>query len=290
MANLPGSLTIPAALIWITIRDFEACQGAFEADEAFQREPYGPNDDKTTATVSVWKLGLLSVSCIIAKYLHPGDSTIRDKWGTFELDDGWVRPKGKKRETAAVNYEYAQAERELIRALRDGDITAYTIGSDNVRREVHAALWLGRELDDQVGEDGHYHVVATATGKEPLRDIVFEKDDILRKWPPDGGKQLDSKIAEVVSQISPLKATAEVQGHKFKKQYQWESAEEYLNKFKPILGVRDPFFGLRERTIEYVAEKCGCTKGAAKQSVGELISERIRKMRKEGLASDWLDR
>lgn len=195
MADLPKSPNIPAALIWITIRDFEACQEAFEADEALQRESFGTKDDKTTATVSVWKLGLLPVSCIIAKYLHPGDRIIRDKWGTFELlGDARVRPKGEKRDTAAVNYEYAQAERKLLRTLRDGDITAYTIGSDNVRREVDAALWLGREFEAEVGEDGHYHVVATATGKEPLRDIVFEKNDILRKWPPEGGRKRGPKI------------------------------------------------------------------------------------------------
>ena len=52
-----------------------------------------------------------------------------------------------------------------------------------MRREVDAALWLGREFEAEIGEDGHYHLVATATGKEPLRDIVFGKDDFLRKWP-----------------------------------------------------------------------------------------------------------
>ena len=69
------------------------------------------------------------------------------------LDDGSVRPNGKKRDTAAIDYEYALAERELLRALRAKNITAYTIDSDNVRREIDAALWLGRELEAEVGED-----------------------------------------------------------------------------------------------------------------------------------------
>ena len=69
------------------------------------------------------------------------------------LDDGSVRPNGKKRDTAAIDYEYALAERELLRALRAKNITAYTIDSDNVRREIDAALWLGREFEAEVGED-----------------------------------------------------------------------------------------------------------------------------------------
>ena len=232
--------------------------------------------------VPVPNFGLTAVSVIIAKYQHPHDRTIRDKWGTFEvLDDGSVRPNGKKRDTAAINYEYALAERELLRALRAKNITAYTIGSDNVRREIDAAIWLGREFEAEVGEDGHYHVVATATGKEPLQDIVFEKDEVLRKWPPIGGEEPNSKMAEVVRQMSPLKAnTAEVAEHKFKTQYRWEFAKEYLDNWKPEPGKKKPFYGLRERTIEHVAQKCRCGKELIKQSIGESISAEIEKMRR----------
>jgi hypothetical protein len=281
MKDLPAFLTIPAVLIWIATRDFEACQKAFEAVETLHRHPFAAEDDKVAVWVPVRHFGLTAVSVLIAQYLHPDDRTIRDKWWTFEvLDNGSVRVKGKKRDTAAIDYEYAPAQRELLRALREKNITADTHHPDNSLTEINAALWWRLEFEDEEGKDGHYHVIATATGKEPLRDIVFEKDDVLRKWPPNGGEEPDSKMAEVVRQISPLKATTKVQGYKFKKQYQWESAEEYLDKWKPKPGVKDPFFGLRERTIEYVAQKCGCSKGAVKQSVGKLISERTEKMRK----------
>ena len=126
MTDLPAFLTVPAALIWIATRDFEACQEAFEAVETLHRDPFAAEDDKVAVWVPVRNFGLTAVSVIIAKYLHPDDRTIRDKWGTFEvLDDGSVRLKGKKRDTAAIDYEYAPAERELLRALRAKNITAY---------------------------------------------------------------------------------------------------------------------------------------------------------------------
>ena len=40
MKDLPAFLTIPAALIWIATRNFEACHEAFEAVELFQRNPF----------------------------------------------------------------------------------------------------------------------------------------------------------------------------------------------------------------------------------------------------------
>ena len=281
MKDLPPYLTVQAALILIATRNFAACHEAFEANETLQRGPFATEDDKVAVWVPVPNFGLTAVSVIIAKYLHPHDRTIRDKWGTFEvLDDGSVRPKGKKRDTAAIDYEYALAERELLRALRAKNITAYTIGSDNVRREIDAALWLGREFEDEVGEDGHYHVVATATGKEPLRDIVFEKDDILRKWLPKGGQELGSKLAEEVRQIRPSEAnTAKVEGHKSKQQHRWELAKEFLANWKPEPDKKNPFYGLRARTIEYVAQKCRCDKGVIAHSIGKSLSEEIEKMR-----------
>ncbi len=125
MKDLPAFLTIPAALIWIATRDFEACQEAFEAVETLHRHPFAAEDDKVAVWVPVRHFGLTAVSVIIAKYLHPDDRTIRDKWWTFEvLDDGSVRVKGKKRDTAAIDYEYASAERELFRALRAEKITS----------------------------------------------------------------------------------------------------------------------------------------------------------------------
>ena len=49
---------------------------------------------------------------------------------------------------------------------------------------------------DEEGKDGHYHVVATAAGKDPLRDISFKKDEILRQWPPKGGRKRGPKVGE----------------------------------------------------------------------------------------------
>lgn len=194
MKDLPAFLTIPAALIWIATQNFEACQEAFETAETLHRHPFATEDDKVTVWVPVQNFGLTAVSCIIAKSRHPDDRTIRDKWGTFEvLDDGRVRPKGKKRDTAAIDYEYALAERELLRALRAKNITAYTIHSDNSMSDVNAARWLRWEFEDEVGEDGHYHVVATAAGKDPLWDISFKTDEILRQWPPKRGRKRGPK-------------------------------------------------------------------------------------------------
>ena len=194
MKDLPTFLTIPAALIWIATRNVEACQEAFEAIETFQRHASRPEDGKVAVGVPIHNLGLTAVACIIAECLHPGDCIIRDKWRTYELlDNGRVRPKGKKRDTPAIDYEYRDAERELLRALRVENITAYTIGSDNVRHESDAALWLEREFKDEVGEDGHYHVMATESCKDPLRDIRFRTDEILREWPPKGGRKTGPK-------------------------------------------------------------------------------------------------
>ena len=195
MTDLPAFLTIPAALIWIATRDFEALQEAFEAVETFHRHPFAAEDGKVAVWVPVRHFGLTAVSVIIAKYLHPDDRTIRDKWWTFEvLDNGSVRVKGKKRDTAAIDYEYALAQRQLSHALKAGKISASAIGSDNVRCERDAAVWLEREFDDEVGEDGHYHVIATETGDETLRNLRFKTDEILREWPPEGGRKRGPKV------------------------------------------------------------------------------------------------
>ncbi len=53
----------------------------------------------------------------------------------------------------------------------------------------NSALLLERELEDEVGEDGHYQVTATESRKDPLRDIRFKTDEILRQWPPKGGRK-----------------------------------------------------------------------------------------------------
>jgi hypothetical protein len=194
MPDLPAFLTVPAVLIWIATRDFGACQEAFEAFETLQREPFAAEDDKVTVWVPVQNFGLTAVSCIIAKYLHPDDRTIRDKWWMFDvLDGGCVRQKGKKRDTAAIDYEYAQAERELLRALSAGNITAYTVDPDNTMHEINAALWPEREFQDEKGKDGHYHVVAVAAGHEPLRSIRFKKEDILQRSPSEGGQKRGPK-------------------------------------------------------------------------------------------------
>ena len=62
--------------------------------------------------------------------------------------------------------------------------------------EINAALWWRLEFEDEVGKDGHYHVVATATGEEPLRDIIFKKDEILRQWPPKGDRKRGPKAGK----------------------------------------------------------------------------------------------
>jgi hypothetical protein len=194
MTDLPASLTIPAALIWIATRDFDACLEAFEKREMLQRHPSKPETGNTAVWVPAQNFGLTLVSCVIAKRLRPRDRTIRDKWGTYQIsDDGQISLKKKKRDTAAHNFEYADAEWQLRRALREKKITAYTIQSDNSVSEVKAALWLRREFEDEIRKDGHYHVVAAAAGKEPLRDISIKTDEILGEWPPEGGRKRGCK-------------------------------------------------------------------------------------------------
>ena len=96
MDHLPPYLPVQAALILIATRIPAACLELFEASETLPRSPFATEEDKVAVWVPVPNFDLTAVSVIIAKYLHPGDRTIRDKWGTFELlDDGWVRPKGK---------------------------------------------------------------------------------------------------------------------------------------------------------------------------------------------------
>ncbi len=197
MKDLPAFLTIPAALIWIATQNFEACHEAFETDETFQRHPSKPEDGKVVVWVPVRHFGLTAVSVTIAKYLHPDDRTIRDKWWTFEvLNDGSVRAKGKKRDTAAIDYEYASAQREMLRALRAKSITAEIHHPDNSVSEIDAALWWRLEFEDEVGKDGHYHVIATAAGEESLRNITFKTDEILRQWPPKGGRKRGCKAGK----------------------------------------------------------------------------------------------
>ena len=232
--DLPIYLSIQAALIWIATQNVKACREAFEAVETLERDPLAGEDDKVTVWVPVRNLGLTAVSVIIAKYRHPDDRIIRDKCGTFEvLDDGGVRLKGKKRDTAPINYEYAPAERALLGALRAENITAYASHPDNSMSEVNASLWWWLEFKDEKGKDCHYHVVATATGKEPLRDISFKTDEILQQWPPKGGRKRGCKTGKT----SP-------------KALFWNKAKKLLDE-----GKVQPEYGAAKKLSKLIAEE-----------------------------------
>ena len=204
MDHLPPDLPVQAVLIWIETRNREACLEVFETA-----------DDE--AAVSVKDFGLTQVAYVIATRRRAGSLTIKDKAAQFEkLGDGSVRTTFKKHSSPKDDYEFFKAEKELLQALVDGSITAYTIDTGVTPQKIDAMLWQGRVFADVV-RGGRYHVVAASAGHEPLRSIRFKKDDIFQKWPPEGGQEPGFKMAEDIRQIGLLKAnTAEVGGHKFK--------------------------------------------------------------------------
>lgn len=209
MDNLPGNLSVQEALIWIATRNAGACGEA--------------------SKLGFHNSGLVGVACTIAKYQHPGDPTIRDKSVQVvvldksevekDLDavcDGEPLPndlrastaiagvRGGGRSTPPPNYEYRQAEQELLAALRAVNFIAYTTdpafrGTQRRRRsngvyKIDAVHWLGREFQDQFRPRGvHYHVAAVKDGERPLHDISFKKNDILAIWPPEGGQKRGPK-------------------------------------------------------------------------------------------------
>ena len=120
----------------------------------------------------------------------PDTEWYKGKLAEFKI--GCVRTTLKKQCTPKNAYEFFDAARELLRALVDGNITAYTIDTGVTAQKIDAMDWQGRVFRDEV-RDGHYHVVATAPGHKPLRSIRFKKDDIVQKWPPEGGQKRGPK-------------------------------------------------------------------------------------------------
>lgn len=180
MDHLPPDLPVQAVLIWIEIRNREACLEAFETA-----------DDE--AAVAVKDFGLTQVAYVIATRRRAGSLTIKDKAAQFEkLGDGSVRTTFKKHSSPKGDYEFFKAEKELLQALVDGSITAYTIATGVTPQKIDAMLWQGRVFTDEVRGD-RYHVVAASAGHQPLRSIRFKKDDIIQKWPPEGGQKRGPK-------------------------------------------------------------------------------------------------
>jgi len=180
MDHLPPFLLVQAALIWIETRDIEACLEVFETGD-------------NVAAVSVKDFGLTQVAYVIATRRQAGSLIIKDKAAQFEkLADGSVCTTFKKHTSAKDDYEFFKAEKELLQALVDGSITAYTIDTGVTPQKIDAMLWQGRVFTDEA-RGGRYHVVAASAGHEPLRSIRFKKDDIFQKWPPEGGQKRGPK-------------------------------------------------------------------------------------------------
>jgi len=248
MNELPPSLTVQAALVWSATKNTKACL--------------------EVSTPPLCNLGLLAVSCIIAKYRDPDDRTIRDKWGTFEvLDDGAVCPKGKKRDTAAINYEYRDAEREILDGLVAGSFPGYIIGADNVMREIPPAVWLEREFEDEPGEKGQIRIVAATAGLDPLRHIRFDMIEFFGGRPPVSDQELSSKVP---------------------KSERHEAAEESLSaraavlQSKPIAGAYQRKRGPRSHKREAV--EASMTKAIRE---GFLTADSLRNMFEKELAFSY---
>jgi hypothetical protein len=176
-----------------------------------------------------------------------------------------------------VNYEYVQAERELSAAMRAGDTVARTTdpafrGTQRRRRgngvyKIDPAHWLGREFKDDVGADGHYHVIAVAAGHDHLRSIRFKKEDIFQKWPPEGDQELSSKLP---------------------KSERHEAAEESLSARAAVLQSK-PFAGANKRNRGPRSHKRDAVEESMRKDIREgcLSPDSLRNMIEKQLAGRY---
>jgi hypothetical protein len=192
MNDFPENLTVPAALCLIATRKIELSRKAFEAGDSEVVVPIQFGLDR-----AAWVIALDRQPELLAVIEHKtpdGKSahgtvlgTIKGKFVEMDiLDNGSTPCRPRPEDSPKSDYVFFGAERELLRALATKNIVAYTLGGDNVVREIDAALWPGREFRDEVRE-GRCDVVATAASGEPLRHIRLKRDDFLRRWPPEGG-------------------------------------------------------------------------------------------------------
>lgn len=215
--DLPAYFSVPTALVWIATRNVGACQ-EMVANEKLGLGAVSPIVSKYLYPCSV------TIRDKSARFEKKNHNDIAD-FPSSQSHNNWdivdfLHEKGKIEDIPSldsssvtgpactctlwapdntpINYEYAQAERELLAAVRAGDIVARTTdpafrGVKRRRRgngayKIDPVHWLGREFKDEVGADGHYHVVAAAAGHNHLRSIRFKKDDIFQKWAPEGGR------------------------------------------------------------------------------------------------------
>ena len=247
MSQLPEDLPVQAALIWIATRSVEGCLDVFEI-----------GDDKEAA-MRVKDFGLVTVAYIIAKHRQPGPLTVKGKEAEFEvLDTGFVRTTFKKQCSPMNDYEFFNDAKELLYALTRGDIIASTTATGVPARKIDAMFWQGREFKDEV-RNGHYHVVAAAPGREPLRDIFFNASD-LRKMRPG---------AFETSKFTPQGQV--LGGHRKKGRPPIKREETVATMIEDVHEGRLTPYGLQDMLEKSMAARYGVSRDTARKARNDAL-------------------